>query len=109
MISVQYLNDGGPEQVGVIPLWLNPLNPKSAKEQIDDAYQHGGGWDNFNADGTDHSKFELLDNNNLHYKGDPALQPRAKMQLRDETIYVYDHAWVAIVQLDRSFEVSRID
>jgi hypothetical protein len=45
----------------------------------------------------------------LRYPGDPPLNPLAQARLRDELIVFYDHAIVAIVQEDGSFEVARID
>ena len=41
--------------------------------------------------------------------GEPTLLPRAATALRNESIFFYPHAWVAIVQEDGAFEVCRMD
>lgn len=94
-----------PSQVidlGFIPAMLSEENPKLAKEQLDDGYQHGGGWSPFVG-------FRLEDDNSLHYPGDPPMFPLAYAMLRDELILFYPFAWVAIVQKDRSFEICQMD
>lgn len=108
-VPVEFLNGGNEDYVGTIPFFLSENNPKTAVEQLDDSYQHGGGWNNFNKDNSGHDKFALDSHFYLRYPGDPAYKPRARMQLRDETIYVYDSAWVVVLQKDGSFEVSRMD
>ena len=90
------------DHVGMICKWLSPLNPCSARDQLNQAYSHGGGWQPF-------AGFTLGADNSLNYPGDPPLKPIAKMRLRDELITQYDHAWVAIIQRDRSFEACRMD
>lgn len=90
------------EMLGDIPLWLSSDDPRPAKEQIDTAYRHGGGWDPFPG-------FRLLDDNSLKYPGDPPTMPLAQTKLRDELIVFYDFSWLAIIQPDRSFEVCRVD
>jgi hypothetical protein len=89
------------EHLGMIPLWLDERNPKSAREQLNDAYPFGG-WDPFTG-------FRLGDDNSLRFPGDPPQRPIAEMRLRDECILMYEHSWVAIIQPDRSFEVCRMD
>jgi hypothetical protein len=93
-----------PEHLGLIPLWITDDDPDPAWKQIDKNYQHGGGWRhgdmNFKMHKTSHV---------LSYPGDPPLKPTARTHLRDELILFYDHAIVAIVQKDGSYEVARID
>jgi hypothetical protein len=98
------------EHLGFIPDWLSERNPAGAVEQINHNYKHGGGW--FDFDG-----FAMHDQGVLTEKNppqppeqpDPPLHPLARANLRNETIYFYQYAWVAIVQLDGSFRVARID
>lgn len=102
-VSVEYLHPlAGPDHVGIIPLLLSEHNELPAAKQLNIAYAHGGGWHPM-------KKWKLLDDNSIQYPGNPPYKPLAKMKLRDETIFVYESAWVAIVQPDRSFEVSRMD
>lgn len=90
------------EMLGWIPEFLDERNPASAREQIDKNYRHGGGWRPFKG-------HKMLPNLDLAYPGDPPTRALAKAQLRDELIVVYEHAWVAIIQPDKSFEIARID
>jgi hypothetical protein len=91
-----------PEHVGWIPAFLFEHDPRPAKEQIDTNYQHGGGWHSMTG-------FKMDKNNVLKYPEDPPMFPIADAWLRDEHILIYNHAWVAIVQKDGSFDVARID
>jgi hypothetical protein len=88
--------------LGFIPLMLNELNPMPAREQLNAGYVHGGGWSPLEG-------WTLREDNSIKYPGDPALKPLVVGKLRDETICVYELAWVAIIQPDRSFEVARMD
>jgi hypothetical protein len=98
-----FLVDGTkPEQLGMLPYMLSANDPRSAREQFGAGYLHGGGWRPFEG-------FKLLDGGRIKYPGDPTLKPIAMMQLRNETIFFYDGAWVAIVQPDGSFEIARMD
>ena len=86
---------------GYIPSFLSENDPRPAREQISDNYI--GGWFSF-------KDFVLQsDGLALKYPGDPALLPLWQAELRDETIVVYQHAWVMIKQKDGSFEVARLD
>lgn len=91
-----------PDHLGLIPSFLSENDPRPAKEQIHDAYAHGGGWNSFKG-------FEMLADGSIKYPGDPAHRVLAQTQLRDEIIRYYDYSWLAIVQPDGSFEIARID
>jgi hypothetical protein len=93
-----------PEHLGFIPFWIREDDPDPAWKQIDKNYGHGGGWRHGNMNFRMRYKSHAL-----HYPGDPDLYPLAQAKLRDELIVFYDHAIVAIIQPDRSFEVARID
>lgn len=88
------------EHLGYIPQFLDIQDPRSAKEQINENYVSG--WNNFTG-------FKMVEGNGLSYPGDPTYRPLAVATLREEKIYFYDHAWVAIVQPDGSFETARLD
>jgi hypothetical protein len=91
-----------PDMLGTIPMMLSEMDPRPARVQLHEGYGHGGGWNPFKG-------FKLLPGDALQYPGDPVLAPLAQTKLRDELIVVYDYAWVAIIQLDRTFEVCRMD
>jgi hypothetical protein len=95
--------------VGTLKFFASEENPAPLNEQIDKVYC--GGWNPLR-------EFTMKDNcliypdmknNCLIYPDDPPLSPLAKATFRDQTIYVYMHGWVAIVEKDGSFEASRID
>jgi hypothetical protein len=90
------------EHLGYLPQWLDDNDPRPASQQFDAGYKYGGGW-------TPLPGQRLTGNNWLTYPGDPPLIPLAEARLRDELILFYDHAWVVIVQPDRSYQVSRMD
>jgi hypothetical protein len=91
-----------PEMMGYIPMFLNDEDPRSAREQLDLAYGHGGGWRPFKG-------FTMLSNGNMQYPGDPPTQLLFESKMRNEIIRFYDCSWVAIIQPDGSFEVCRMD
>jgi hypothetical protein len=102
MPAITYLKPEGRDLVGFIPDFLD-FPGDTAKERLNAGYSHGGGWRpmqgwSFCADGA-----------SIKYPGDPAYKPVAKIIFGAETIYIYHLAWVAIVQSDGTFEVSRMD
>lgn len=88
--------------LGYLPSFLNEADPRPAKEQFHTAYGHGGGWNSFPG-------FTMLSSGDIQYPGDPPVPLLYETKLRDETIRFYLHAWVAIIQPDGSFEISRMD
>lgn len=90
------------EMLGFIPQFLNENDPRPAKEQLHDNYNHGGGFRPMPG-------FTMLPNGDLHYPGDPPFALLAETKLRDEIIRVYHYSWVAIIQPDGSFIVSHMD
>ena len=96
------------ERAGFIPSFLHPDDPRPAKQQIDEAYAHGGGWRSFPG-------FHFLsEDRSLTYvdddgDGDPALYPYLEIHLGDELVLVYPYSWVVILQPDGAWDVARID
>jgi hypothetical protein len=91
-----------PEQLGFLTGFIDDDDPRSAREQYDANYQSGwhpmSGWTLDVATMT------------LSYPGDPPLKPFCMTALHDvEAIYFYPYAQVLILQMDGSFEVSRMD
>lgn len=91
------------ETLGLIPTFLSADDPRPAAEQINENYAHGGGWRPLR-------RWKLnVDTREAQFPGDPRIEAIAWTRLRDEHIFVFPHAWVAIVQADGSFEMGRID
>lgn len=90
------------EALGFIPSFLSEDDPRPAQEQFNEKYGFAGGWDPFPG-------FTMLSDGSLEYLGDPPLLPLAETKLRDEVIRYYNHSWVAVIQPDGSYEISRMD
>lgn len=90
-----------PEMLGFIPSFLDENDPRPAAEQFDSNYISG--WRPFQGFKLNMATLEL------EYPNDPPTVPLAYAEFRNELIVVYQHAWVAIIQWDKSFEVSRMD
>lgn len=91
-----------PDMLGFLPTFLREADKRSAREQFDSAYSFAGGWHPFKG-------HTMLPNGNLAYPGDPPTLLLAEAKLHDETIRLYEHAWVAIIQKDGSYEIYRMD
>lgn len=102
MLTIRFLHpQATPEHLGALPGFLDPADPRPAREQFQARYQWGGwsptpGW-RMRADGV------------LQYPGDDPLPVLAETILGTERVLFYPHAWVAIVQPDGAFEVARLD
>ena len=94
--------DALPDHLGLIPMMFSAFDPAPAKDQIDRNYSHGGGY-------RPQRGFKALSRGRIQYPGDPPMNPLFEGLLRDETIRVYESGWVAVVQKDGSFEVTRMD
>lgn len=96
------------EAMGFIPHWLDDRNPEPAAVQLGKNYAHGGGWHPFST--TDNPKFKIGKDMSLQYPGDPAHKAYAKFILRDEEVYMYDHAWVMVYDTKtKRHEICRMD
>lgn len=92
-----------PQHLGLIPSFFSQSDPRSAKEQIHERYAHGGWLPMAKWHWDPSTEF-------LTYPGTRSLVPIARATLHDkETIYIYPHAWVCIVQPDGTYEVTRAD
>jgi hypothetical protein len=97
-----------PEELwGFIPTFLNTEIDKPAAVQINDNYQHGGGWRPI--EGFTWNKETVM----LSYPGDEPMRPNSTMVFetpsRVEVLYLYPGALVLILQADGSWEVGRVD
>ena len=95
-----------PDMLGFIPDFLSNDDPASAKEQINRNYSHGGGWRPFHG-------FEMKPDG-IQYPDDPLMPLLAQTVLHPDTdkpelIRFYLSSWVAVVQLDGSYEICRLD
>lgn len=104
--------------LGLVPTFLDLDDPRPAKEQFNDRYAHGGGWQpfkgfalvNVNGDGTQ----KPIPDWRLMYPDDPAYAPIGWCYLREECIIMWPHSWVMIWKADGtlsggSWELCRMD
>ena len=91
--------------VGLLPEFFDERNPQSARDQLHEAYAHGGGVHPFKG-------FDLIEVDGkaaLQYPGDPLAHEIARATCRDETIILFAYSWVAIVQKNGAYIVTRCD
>jgi len=93
--------------LGYIPSFLSLDDPRPAREQIATTYI--GGWHHFHGFTLRHDNSLTYPSDPLTYPSDPPMRPLASAQFRDELLVFYPHAWFAIIQPDRSFEIARLD
>jgi hypothetical protein len=96
------------EMLGEIPLFLQTFDKRPAREQIDAAYQHGGGWQP-TAAGNFTVQFDEAGRPILLSSGDPPYLPLAETRVGNERVFYYVCSFVAISQPDGAVEVSRCD
>lgn len=95
-------------RAGLLPQFFSEFDPRPAREQLHEAYFHGGGVRPF-------ERFELiLDRTDpqkslISYPGDPAFPVISWATLRDELILLFAYSWVVIVQPDDTYLVTRCD
>lgn len=102
-LKITPLNQLNFNRWGMVTAMLDPNDPRSTIQQLDEGYRHGGGWHHFDG-------FELdMDNYNLTYPGDPPYRPIEATQLRDDLIILYPHAWFLVLHPDKTWQVCRMD
>lgn len=113
MLSFSFLDPRvTPDHIGLIPAFFVELDPRDAIDQINERYAHGGGWFDLKVGERGFRQFD--DFAKLHYPGDPPLHAYAEATLhlgtdKPERIVIYESGFVAIIQADQSFRVSRLD
>lgn len=103
-----FSNGAGPNQLGFIVLWFDPRSEKSAQEQANDGYLQTGGCPFLPTK----ASFTLVEEDGeyrLEHPEDPPMRELARTKIRDETIVLFDYAWMAIIQPDGSHVISRVD
>jgi len=101
-MKIERLHPRADDLMGFIPCFLLESDPRPVREQFNERYAHGGGWQPFQG-------FNVNERKGLTYPGDPTFYPVAKITFRDEIIYIYPYAWVMIEQTDGSVEIARMD
>lgn len=92
---------------GMLPEFFSEHDPRPAHEQLDENYAHGGGFNPFH--GYTLHDVDKWGGSYLQYPADPPMREIARAKLRDEIIILFQGEWVAIVQPDGKFVVTRCD
>jgi hypothetical protein len=95
--------------LGAIPDFLRADDERPAAEQFAERYAFGGGWSPMAGWKTEQREGKLEQVLDIRYPGDEPLRPFALIEFRDEKIWIYESAWVAIEQPDGSVSISRMD
>lgn len=91
------------EMLGILPAFFFEGDPRPAREQINERYAAGGGWNPFRGHTmSDGGRF-------LRYPGDPPSRLIAEAKLHNEVLRFYEGEWLTIVQPDGSYETARVD
>lgn len=93
------------DHLGFIPTFLSENDPRSAIQQLDSAYTHGGGWRPIPG-------FVYDENSNLlEYPGDPPLSILAFTILhKHEIVMIAPYAIVCVLDTKTGkYEVARMD
>lgn len=95
-------------RLGFIPEFFHTDDDRPAAEQLNESYAHGGGVNPFEGFTLKLDRKNLA-NTSIKYPGDPKFLPLGWAKLRDEVILVFEYDWVAIVQPDDSYVITRCD
>jgi hypothetical protein len=98
--------DFHPDLVGLIPSFICETDPRPVTQQIDDNYQHGGGWRPLPG--------MTLSPGLVLLGGDPEpYRPIAITRLaerEDQTlVIIFERGVTAVVEADGSYQVARLD
>jgi hypothetical protein len=87
--------------LGLIPYWINFLDERSFKDQVEEKYGFGPlhRWS---------PAGKISEEGVYSSSGDPDLYPLAKWVRGDETVYLYEYAIIAFVTPEDTF-VTRVD
>lgn len=92
---------------GFLPWILQAVDPRPARDQLDDRYSHGGGY-------RPRPGFTNLEPDSpatIQYPGDPTFHEvaRSSLPITGETLILFDSSFMAIVQKDGSWAITRVD
>ena len=96
-----------PQRAGHLPQIIINRDARSAQEQVNARYQHGGGWRSVEG-------FKLgwprADEYSLNYEGEEPLREVSRALFHGTQVLVlFKYSYLAIVEADKLIDVSRID
>lgn len=96
------------EMAGLLPMIFFEEDPRTIQEQANHRYAHGGGWMSFKG-------FVLVGSAangslGIQYPEDPPMRELARANFRDQTLVLFESAWVGIIESDGTLsDVCRMD
>lgn len=91
--------------LGYIPTMLSPLDERDMVSQLDAGYQHGGGWKDFEGFEASMKGAVWV----IQYPNDPPYIERARVSMNGETLVMFDHAWVMVIDREGRKRFCRMD
>jgi len=85
---------------------------RTAEDQLADRYAHGGGYAPFDGFTLSDWGWDAWADGSMAtmiYAGDPPVTEVSRAALRDQTLILFEHSWLAIIEKDGSFTVTRVD
>ena len=98
---------------GMLPSIFWKGDERPASEQLDERYSYGGGFSPLDG-GWELDTLNVIEEGmpefyTLTYPNDSPVNEIGRAQLNDETLVFFQHSWLAIIQSDGSFVVTRVD
>ena len=95
------------EEAGHLPMMFIEEDQRTAQEQAEERYSHGGGWLSFKG-------FILTGSSKkgyaLNYPEDRPMHELSRADFHDKTLVLFEGSWVAIIEADGSMsDVARMD
>lgn len=95
-----------PNLAGLLPKFADENDPRPIREQLDESYAHGGGWQSFPG-------FTLrkngMGNYSLIYPDDPPRRELTRAPFRGQLVVLFESEWVGIIENDELVDVSRMN
>ena len=96
-----------PHLIGYLgQIFLNGTG-ETAQEQLNQRYAHGGGFHPF--EGFILAGADETDAATITYPKDPPMREVSRLSLNEQTLILFEHQWLAIVEADNSYRVTRVD
>lgn len=99
----------GREVLGLLPALISNEYFGNVAEQLERNYAHGGGYRDLTKLEPDKWVFNKRKKTLRHRAERSTFKPIASTQIKDEQVYFYQYALLAIVKPDGSFAVTRVD
>ena len=103
------------DALGYVPAFVNNIDPRPIKEQIEERYQYFTSWKQMAILDGEHSNAEPGDvvfnakTLAFEYPGDPAMRATAKFEHNGERIYAYQYGVFVVIDAQGDAWYTRLD